>query len=76
MFEKTLFGSRLFQLRSEKKLTQQELADIAGLKKTAISMIESGQRAASIEVMYAFADYFNVSLDYLCGRTDKPEVNK
>lgn len=73
MFEKSLLGSRISGLRMSKSITQQTLADVVGLKKTAISMIESGQRAASIEVLYALADYFDVSLDYLVGRSDNPE---
>lgn len=74
MFEKNLFSSRLLELRTKNNITQQELANIVGLKKTAISMIESGQRAASIEVIYAMADYFNVTIDYLVGRTDTTDL--
>jgi len=39
-------------------------------------MIESGQRACSIEILCALADYFDVSTDYLVGRTNKPDINK
>ncbi len=70
MFDKKLFGLRLSSIRTARKITQQELADVVGLKKTAISMIENGQRAASIEVIYALADYFETSIDYLVCRTD------
>ena len=76
MFKKDLFSARIYELRTTKNLTQQALADVVGIKKSAISMIENGQRAASIELLCALADYFNVSLDYLCGRTDNPEISK
>lgn len=72
MFSKEFFSKRIASLRTQKNLTQQQLAAAVGLKNTAISMIESAQRAASIEVVYALADYFNVSIDYLVGRSEDP----
>ena len=72
MFSKEFFSKRIASLRTQKNLTQQQLAAAVGLKNTAISMIESAQRAASIEVIYALADYFDVSIDYLVGRSDDP----
>lgn len=75
MFDKNIFGSRVKKLRISSKITQQELADIISLKKTAISMIESGSRAASIEIICSLADYFQVSIDYLVGRTEDPTLH-
>lgn len=72
MFSKEFFSKRIASLRGKKNLTQQQLAAAVGLKKSAIHMIEVGQRAASIEVVYALADYFDVSIDYLVGRSDDP----
>lgn len=72
MFSKEFFSKRIASLRTQKNLTQQQLAAAVGLKNTAISMIESAQRAASIEVVYALADYFDVSIDYLVGRSEDP----
>ena len=72
MFSKEFFSKRISSLRTQKNLTQQQLAAAVGLKNTAISMIESAQRAASIEVVYALADYFDVSIDYLVGRSEDP----
>lgn len=72
MFSKEIFGKRLSLLRTNKNVSQQALADHLGLGRTAVSMMESGQRGASLEITCAIADYFNVSLDYLCGRTDDP----
>ncbi len=72
MFSKEIFGKRLSLLRTGKNVSQQALADHLGLGRTAVSMMESGQRGASLEIACALADYFNVSLDYLCGRSDDP----
>ena len=41
-----------------------------------ISMLESSQRSPSFEVLTALADFFDVSLDYLCGRSDNPHSHK
>lgn len=76
MFSKESFSDRLKSLRAEKNLKQSELAAIIGVRNTAISMMESGERGPSAEVLCALADYFNVSLDYLVGRTDNPEINR
>ena len=76
MFSQNIFSERVKSLRENHKLTQQELANIINVTDKAISLIETMRRGASIEVLDALADYFNVSVDYLIGRTDKPEVNK
>ena len=76
MFLNTFFADRLQSLRKSKQISQQQLADYLNLNKSAISRMESAQRAASIEVIYQLADYFDVSIDYLLGRTDNPKVNK
>ena len=41
-----------------------------------ISQYETGVRQASYEALVAIADYFDVSIDYLLGRTDNPKVNR
>lgn len=69
MFNRNIFSSRLLELRKAHRLSQTQLGEIAGLTQTAIVKIEKGERAASIEVLCALADYFDVSLDYLVGRT-------
>ena len=72
MFSKELFSERIRQLRLQHKLNQTQLGEIAGISQFAVSKIEKGERAASIEVLCALADYFDVSLDYLVGRSDEP----
>ncbi len=49
---------------------------MVGLSYTAISDIERGRRTTTIEKLVAIADYFEVSIDYLVGRTDNPEINR
>lgn len=64
------FGERLRQLRIEKNLTQEELANYFGLHKTRISQYELNKRQADDEMKKKLALYFNVSLDWLLGLTD------
>ena len=66
-FSKSILAERLKQLRSNKKLKQSDLAEAVGVTHATISMIERAQRAASIEVLHALANYFNVPIDYLMG---------
>lgn len=72
MFTKEIFASRLLSLRKERAISQQALADHLGVSFHQVSKMETGQRGASLEVACALADYFNVSLDYLVGRSDDP----
>ena len=64
------FNVRLKQLRQKHKLTQSELADILGLKPTAISNYESNRNEPSFNKLIALSKYFDVSCDYLLGITD------
>lgn len=64
------FNVRLKQLRLKNKLTQGELADILGLKPTAISNYESERNEPSFDKLIALSKYFDVSCDYLLGVTD------
>ncbi|MDF2537749.1 MAG: transcriptional regulator, family [Herbinix sp.] len=64
------FNIRLKQLRQKNNLTQSELADILGLKPTAISNYESERNEPSFDKLIALSKYFDVSCDYLLGVTD------
>lgn len=72
MFDKNIFFQRLRSLRKAKNLNQNQLGQAVGLTQFAISKIERAERAASIEVICALADYFDISVDYLIGRSDDP----
>lgn len=61
------FGEKIKKLRKEKKLTQKQLADLAGVAISAISAYESGNRYPSYEVLINLSHIFHVSTDYLLG---------
>lgn len=65
------FDKILKLLRTEKNMSQQELADALGISKSAVNMYERGERQPNFEILESIADYFNVDIDYLLGRTNK-----
>ncbi len=67
---------RLKELRTKKHISQVKLAMDLGMNQNSISRYETGEREADYETLIAFADYFGVSVDYLLGRTDNPQVSK
>lgn len=73
MEAKNNFSTRLKELRLSKDLSQKALANAVGVSDAAITMLEKGKRYPSFEVLCFLADYFCVSLDYLCGRSDDPK---
>jgi repressor LexA len=67
------FAERLRALRINFGLSQQKLADkLGGVSKSSINMYERGEREPGLEMMEAIADFFNVDLDYLYGKSDTP----
>lgn len=60
-------------LRSNKGFSQRELAKILNVSPSTIAMYETGQRAPDTETIKIFADFFNVTTDYLLGRTANPK---
>ena len=73
MFDKKIFSKRLIMLRKQLGVSQIVVANAVNVNRTSITHMENAERAASIEVLYALADYFDVSLDYLVGRSDDPK---
>ena len=59
----------LKDLREEKNLSQMQLATKLNLSVSAIGMYESGKRIPRPEILETFADFYNVDMDYLFGRT-------
>lgn len=51
-------------------MTQKQLADTLGVSESRIGMYERGKREPDFEMLEAIADYFNVDMDYLTGRSD------
>lgn len=62
----------LKELRKAKGLTQLELSKALDVSPSLVGMYEQGRREASKEILQRIADFFNVSTDYLLGRTDAP----
>ena len=67
---------RLKELRESRGISQVRLAIELDLNQNTISRYENGVREADYKTLIAIADYFNVSIDYLRGRTNCPEANK
>ena len=61
--------SRLKEMRKNKRLTRTELSDKTDISMSMIESIETGRREAGIKTLIKLADYFDVSIDYLVGRT-------
>lgn len=66
------FAERIIQLKSEHKLLQKDIAAAIGLSIRAYQYYEKGQKEPTLSVLVRLADYFDVSLDYLVGRSDDP----
>lgn len=64
------------RFRKKLGITQKQAALAAGVAERLYQSYEYGKVVPSATVLIALADYFDVSLDYLCGRSDNPEVNK
>lgn len=67
---KTMLGTRLKELRGESKLTQKQTSEIFGLNAVTYLHYEKDQREPPLSLLVEFANYFNVSVDYLLGITD------
>lgn len=67
---------RLKELRKKKKISQLKIALDLNMNQNSISRYENLEREADYNTLIKFADYFNVSLDYLLGRTDNPKINR
>ena len=64
------FAQRVKQLRKNKHLTGKQLGNILGITKTGISYWENGRSVPDNEMLLKLADFFDVSIDYLLGKTD------
>lgn len=64
------FKDRLKQLRNERNLTQKELAEYIGTTRATLASWETGRREPDMETLRKLSEYFNVSLDWLMGKTD------
>lgn len=72
----SIFSDRLASLKQQKGLLKKDIAGAIGISLRAYQYYETNQREPTLSVLIALADYFDVSLDYLVGRTDNPEINR
>jgi transcriptional regulator with XRE-family HTH domain len=70
-----MFGEKIKMLREEKKMTQAELAAVLGVTPAAVGLYEQNRRKLDPELINKIADFFDVTTDYLYGRTDKRKPN-
>ncbi|MDP1509782.1 helix-turn-helix transcriptional regulator [Paenibacillus sp. CMAA1739] len=66
------YGTRIAELRELKGLKQEELAQSLGITRAALSHYEKNRRKPDFETLTKLADIFEVTIDYLVGRTSQP----
>ena len=71
-----IFSERLSELRKANNLSQSELAKAIGKSHDIICSLELGRRTSTPETYIAIAQYFGVSLDYLFGLSDIPNISR
>ena len=67
---------RIKELRKKKKITQLKMAMDLNMNQNTVSRYENGEREAGYKELIMIADYFNVSIDYLLGRSNDPTFRK
>lgn len=70
------FSERIKELRLERGMTQEAVGQVIGVKHFSVYSYEKGRAFPEMKGLVALADFFDVSMDYLAGRTDKREVNR
>lgn len=67
---------RIRDIREDNDLTQKQISEILNCDQSLYSKYERGEREIPLVLVIKLADYYNTSIDYLVGRSDKPEINK
>lgn len=73
---KNVLAKRLRKCRKESKLTQRTAATYADITEKTYQNYELSARQPKLEILMRIADVYNVSIDYLVGRTDNKSINK
>ena len=71
-----MFTDVFVNILQEKDITPYRIAKETGISQGLMSRYKNGKKTPSAESLVKIADYLNVSVDYLLGRTDNPEINK
>ena len=67
---------RIRDLREDNDYTQEKIGKEINVPQRTYAYYESGERMVPPHVLVALADFYNVSVDYILGRTDNPKCNK
>ncbi len=70
------FPQRLTETMRIRGITSYRASKDTGISDSLLGYYRSGRNDPSADNLIKLADYFNISVDYLLGRTDKPEVNR
>lgn len=71
-----MIGERIKQLRIENEKKGVNISTVLGIDQSYYSKIENNKHEIKLETLIKIADLYNVSLDYLTGRTNQREINK
>lgn len=71
-----MYFRRLRDLREDNDLTQTQIAELLGIQQTVYSRYERGFQNIPLEFLLILADYYQVSTDYILGRTNNPQLQK
>ena len=66
---------RIQDLRTDADMSQKQLSEILHISQRSYSHYETGSRNIPVEMLIRLANYYDISVDYLVGRTDKKEMN-
>lgn len=69
-------AERIRSLREDRDLTQTDIANLLNTSQTVYSRYERNERSLPIEMLYELCEFYNVSADYILGRTDNLKMNK
>ncbi len=69
----SIMSERLHTLREGMRFSQKKMADLLGVAQPSINRYEHGQSVPSVDILMKYADYFDVSMDYITGRCDEPQ---
>lgn len=71
-----MFVNKFVQILQERGISAYKLSKDTGIHQSTISQWKAGLQKPSLEAAEKIADYLDCSVDYLLGRTDKPEINR
>lgn len=71
-----IFPTRLSEVRKLKKLSTKDMASVLNISIRTYQRYEQGTREPKYDTLLIISNYLDVSLDYLFGRTDNPEINQ